>query len=53
MAGVAFLAVIFVAALVLAKAGRAGGCGPTGVGCLVLLGLALLITWLESAGIFS
>lgn len=53
MAGVSFLMVMIAGALILAKIGRAIGCGPTGVGCLILLGLALLITWLESAGIFS
>lgn len=53
MAGIAFLVVLFVAAAILAKLGRAGGCGPTGTGCLILLGLALLITWLERAHVFS
>lgn len=53
MAGIAFLVVIILAALILGKAGRAGGCGPTGVGCLILVGVALLIGWLESAGTFG
>ncbi|MFF0076798.1 hypothetical protein [Streptomyces sp. NPDC005494] len=53
MAGIAFLVVIIVAALVLGAVGRKGGCGSTGTGCLVLVGVALLIGWLESAGIFS
>ncbi|MFB4424818.1 hypothetical protein C5F59_027530 [Streptomyces sp. QL37] len=53
MAGIAFLVVIIVAALILGKVAQVAGLGPV-KGCgLILVGVALLISWLESAGIFS
>lgn len=51
MAGMLFLLIIAVGGFVLARFGRAMGCGPFGIVILVVLGLAAVFGVLEATGL--
>ncbi|MEU6267171.1 hypothetical protein [Saccharopolyspora shandongensis] len=53
MAGMLFLLIIVVGGLALARLGKAAGCGPVGIGLLVIFGLAAIFGFLEAADLMD